>query len=252
MMTKILLEKNPMRLSQCDDLKAKLDELRPIETQHLSQIQAYWQVGLAYSSNALEGSTLTLSETKVILEDGLTVGGKSLREHMEALGHKDALSWLFTIYKDGYTEATIRELHRFFFLRIDQTEAGHYRRQNVVITGTDYMPPKHEHVPALMAKFGAGFSPAWHPIEHAAKAHEQLVNIHPFIDGNGRTARLLMNLILLRAGYPIVSIPPLFRGRYLAAADAGSRGDSKPLLQLLSEATEQSLRDYLRMLEALK
>lgn len=241
-----------MQFNECDRLKSKLEELRPIEKQHFPEIKAYWQVGLAYTSNALEGSTLTESETKVILEDGLTVGGKSMREHMEALGHKDALSFLFKVYKAGYEEATIRELHRLFFLRIDQREAGQYRKKGVLITGTDYLPPKAEEVPAVMAEFGSQFKAEWHPILHAAKAHEELVNIHPFIDGNGRTARLLMNLIFLRAGFPVVSIPPIYRGRYIEASRAGNKGDSLLFLKLLTEVTEQSLRDYLRQLDSLK
>jgi Fic family protein len=240
-----------MQFTQCDMLKNRLDELRPIEQRHLPKIRAFWQVALAYSSNALEGSTLTESETKVILEDGLTVSGKPLREHMEALGHRDALAWLFTVYQQGYTEATIRELHQLFFHRIDQTEAGCYRRENVLITGTDYLPPRHEQVPALMAKFGSSYLPEWHPIKHAAMAHTELVNIHPFVDGNGRTARLLMNLILLRAGYPIALIPPIYRTRYIEATKAGNKGDVMPFLGLLSQVAEQSLRDYLRLLEGL-
>ncbi|MCX6130909.1 MAG: Fic family protein, partial [Proteobacteria bacterium] len=215
------------------------------------QIRAFWQVAFAYSSNALEGSTLTESETKVILEEGLTVSGKPLREHMEALGHRDALTYLFTVYQQGYTEATIRELHQLFFHRINQGEAGRYRRENVLITGTDYLPPKHEQVPALMAKFGSSHSPGLHPIERAGLAHMELVNIHPFIDGNGRTARLLMNLILLRAAYPIALIPPIFRARYIETTKAGNKGDSMPFLSLLSQVAEQSLRDYLRLLEGL-
>ncbi len=241
-----------MAFFECDKLKAKLDALRPIELRHLPKIHAYWQVDLAYSSNALEGSTLTESETKVILEDGLTIGGKSVREHMEALGHKDALTFLFKAYEQGYSESTIKELHRLFYLRVDQTEAGQYRREGVLITGTDYLPPKAEDLEKLMVQFGSTFKKSFHPIEHAAKAHEELVNIHPFIDGNGRTARLLMNLILLRAGFPIVTIPPIYRARYIEATRAGNKGNSKPFLDLLESCVEQSLRDYLRQLERLQ
>lgn len=241
-----------MSFLQCNKLKAQLDILRPIESKYLSQIQAYWQVELAFSSNALEGSTLSISETKVILEDGLTVSGKPLREHYEAVGHRDALAWLFKVYRDGYSEATIKELHKLFYQRISPSEAGHYRKEGVFISGTEYLPPKAEQLGRLMADFGKDFKPAWHPIEHAAKAHESLVNIHPFIDGNGRTARLLMNLILLRGGFPIISIPPIFRARYIAAAEEGNQGSSLAFIKLLTEVTEQSLRDYLRKLENLE
>lgn len=238
--------------NQCDKLKAELDGLRPIETKYLGQIKKFWQVGLAYSSNALEGNTLTETETKVILEDGITIGGKSVREHMEALGHKDALSFLFEIYENGYSEQVICELHRLFYFRIDSISAGKYRTANVIITGTDYLPPNFETVGELMAGFGSKISKKVHPLEHAAKAHEELVNIHPFIDGNGRTARLLLNLILLQSGFPVVVIPPIYRARYIDAARAGNRGNSRPFLEFLAQVTEQGLTDYLRMLEKLQ
>ena len=236
----------------CDTLKAELERLRPVEKKHLTKIRSFWQIGLAYSSNALEGNTLTESETKVILENGITIGGKTVREHMEALGHKDALTHLFSIYQYGYTEACIKELHRLFYYRINAQQAGLYRAENVIITGTDYVPPTHDQLPTLMGRFGENISANSHPIEQAAKAHEELVNIHPFIDGNGRTARLLMNLIFLKSGYPVVIIPPIYRSRYIEAAKAGNKGQSGPFISFLAGAAEQTLRDYLRMLESLR
>ncbi len=237
--------------SKCDELKAELDGLRPIEQKHMKDIKSFWQIGLAYSSNALEGNTLTETETKVILEDGITVGGKSVREHMEALGHRDALSYLFTACSGGYNEKVICELHRLFYFRIDENNAGAYRRENVIITGTNYLPPDSDDVPNLMSKF-CNYDKSQHPIEHAALAHQELVNIHPFVDGNGRTARLLMNLILLGNGYPIIVIPPIYRGRYIDAAKAGNLGDPLPFREFLAQVVEQGLIDYLRMLKKLK
>lgn len=170
---------------------------------------------------------------------------------MEASGHQDALSYLFSIFERGYTEQTVRELHRLFYFRIDSPKAGEYRQENVIITGTDYMPPPFEKIPELMARFNSKRKETAHPIKLAASAHEELANIHPFVDGNGRTARLLMNLILLREGFPIVSIPPLYRGRYLDAAKAGNKEDSGPFLEFLVQVTEQGLLDYLLMLDNL-
>lgn len=239
-------------LQKCDELKMELDELRPIEQKHIGQIRDFWQIGLAYSSNAIEGNTLTEIETKVILEDGITIGGKSVLEHMEAVGHKDALTYLFKVYKEGYSEKEILELHKLFYYRIDSSNAGSYRKENVIITGTDYEPPRSEEVGRLMENFELELSSELHPIEHASKAHQKLVNIHPFVDGNGRTARLLMNLILLREGFPIVSIPPIWRAKYIKAVSVGNWGDNSLFLKFMCDVTEQNLIDYLRLLRRLK
>lgn len=245
-------------LKTCDELRQRLEHLRPIEKKHLPEIQKFWQIGLTYSSNALEGNTLTESETKVIIEDGLTIGGKSVHEHLEALGHRDAVQYLYEVYKNEWNESTVMQLHRLFYFRINEDQAGQYRRDSVIITGTDYIPPPPKKIPALMANFAAKekqkiheCGKLEHPILKAAHAHEGLVNIHPFIDGNGRTARLLMNLILLQHGYPVVVVPPIVRARYIEATKAGNKNDSQPFQELLAELTQQALEDYLRMLDKL-
>ena len=236
---------------ECDDLKAELEALRPIEKKNIDQIRKFWQVGLAYSSNAIEGNTLTETETKVILEDGITVGGKSMREHLEVLGHGEALNHLFKIYKKGISEDAIKNLHRLFYYRIDSEWAGKYREQGVIITGTDFTPPHYEHLPVLMKDFLTSIETKKHPIEQAAKIHEGLVNIHPFVDGNGRTARLAMNLVLLKNGYPVLVIPPILRVEYIEAAKAGNKGESQPFLSFLNKVSAQGLKDYLRLLKKL-
>ncbi len=139
-------------IQKCDSLLEELKALRPVERKHIEEIRSYWRVALTYSSNAIEGNTLSESETKVILEDGLTIGGKSLREHFEAIGHGDALAMLFKALdaEKTVTEELILEVHRLFYFRIDQETAGKYRDRNVLITGTTYLPPPSNEVPLRM------------------------------------------------------------------------------------------------------
>ncbi len=212
-------------IQQCDRLLDELKALRPVERNHIAEIRSYWRVALTYSSNAIEGNTLSESETKVILEDGLTIGGKSLREHFEAIGHGDALAMLYKALDAGKTvsEELILEVHRLFYFRIDQEMAGKYRNRNVLITGATYLPPSSTEVPLRIKELlGSVTKGATHPIACAAEFHNSFVNIHPFVDGNGRTARLLVNLLLMKGGFPIVTIPPIFRARFITACESGS------------------------------
>jgi len=191
-------------LKKIDLIKSKIDAFRPIDAHLLKQLREYFRIGMTYSSNALEGNSLTETETKIVIEDGITIGGKPLKDHLEALGHSDAYDLLFRLAKhQDITEANVKELHRLFYYRIDQDQAGKYRKQRVIITGTDFIPLSPEKIPDLMRSFIAAIPDNMsknHPIEFAAVIHKELVTIHPFIDGNGRAARLLMNLALLQAG----------------------------------------------------
>ena len=205
------------------------------------------------SSNALEGNSLTESETKVIIEDGLTIGGKTIREHSEVLGHSDAYSFLNTLIKNSMiTESNILELHRLFYFRIDIKKAGKYRKQQVYISGTDYLPPKYNDIPGLMKDFVSSISEikaTLHPVTLAAKLHERIATIHPFIDGNGRTARLVMNLSLLQDGYPIIIIPPILRNDYIISIRLANTGDTEPFFNFISNVEYESSKDYLRLIK---
>lgn len=240
-------------LKKIDELKDRIDKHRPIDRHFLAQIKEYFRIGLTYSSNALEGNSLTETETKIVLEDGITIGGKPLKDHFEALGHSEAYDLLYKISKTrAITEANIKALHRLFYYRIDSRQAGKYRRRKVIITGTDFMPPAPEQVPGLMQAFVdslADIRQAYHPVEFAAMLHKELVTIHPFIDGNGRAARLLMNLAFLQDGYPIVIIPPVLRRDYLNSLNRTHRGDDKPFLRFIAKACYESAKEYLRLLE---
>ena len=239
--------------NEIDSLKKEIDSYRPFNKQLLNELQQFYRIGFTYSSNALEGNSLTESETKVIIEDGLTIGGKTIREHSEVLGHSDAYTFLNKLAKNSIiTELNILELHRLFYFRIDNKKAGKYRKQQVYISGTDYLPPNHNEIPGLMKKFILNISEmkeALHPVTLAGKLHERIATIHPFIDGNGRTARLAMNLSLLQNGYPIIIIPPILRNDYIASLRLANTGDTEPFLNFISSVEYESSKDYLRLLK---
>ena len=244
---------NRDRMKRIDELKARIDGHRPFDGHILKQAKEYFRIGMTYSSNALEGNSLTETETKIVIEDGITIGGKPVKDHLEALGHSEAYDLLFRLAKgQDITEANIKELHRLFYYRIDAKQAGKYRKRRVIITGTDFIPPAPERIPDLMKLLIAGIPDVMerhHPVELAAIIHKELVTIHPFIDGNGRTARLLMNLVLLQSGYPPAIIPPILRRDYLNTLDRTHKGDDRPFINFIAGVCNESARDYLRLLE---
>ncbi len=240
-------------IRKIDNLKTKIDGHRPIDTYLLKQIREYFRIGMTYSSNALEGNSLTETETKIVIEDRITIGGKPVKDHLEALGHSEAYDLLFRLAKNqDITEANIKELHRLFYYRIDESQAGKYRKQKVIITGTDFIPPAPDKIPALMKAFIESIPEKReknHPVEFAAILHKELVTIHPFIDGNGRAARLLMNLALLQAGYPVAIIPPVLRREYLDTLNKTHKGDARPFINFIAGVCYESAKEYLRLLE---
>lgn len=241
------------KLTRIDEMKTRIDGFRPLDHYMLKQIREYFRIGFTYASNALEGNSLTETETKIVIEDGITIGGKPLRDHYEAIGHSEAYDLLLRIAKKKeITENQIRGLHRVFFYRIDARQAGKYRRQKVLISGTVFIPPAPELIPGLMADF-VGRMPelrsTLHPVEFAAVLHKEFVTIHPFIDGNGRVARLLMNLALIQSGYPIAVIPPVLRKKYLDTLDKTHRGEDGPFVDFIAGVCCESTKEYLRLLE---
>lgn len=243
-------------LQKADSYKQKISSARPLEKDELKSLDDYFRIGFTYSSNALEGNTLTISETKILLEDGITVGGRPLKDCYEAVGHGTAYDFMLELARRpdmDITEDTIKKLHRLFYQKVDADRAGSYRTIQVYISGTEYVPPSPDDVPLLMNdlvnKLNSSRSVV-HPIELAAMAHKRLVDIHPFVDGNGRTARLLMNLILVNAGYGVVSIPPVLRNDYINALSASRRiDDMEPFSKLIAECVIETERDYCRMLK---
>ena len=207
------------KYAKADDNNRKLSTYRPLPPETMKSLREYYRVGLTYTSNALEGNSLTESETKVVIEDGLTIEGKPLRDHYEAVGHAKAYDYIYNITeKEGLAEEDILSLHRLFYQQINAENAGHYRTVKVYISGSRYAVAAVSKIPAEMRKLVKWYNEnekRLHPIELAAMLHQRFVFIHPFVDGNGRVARLLMNLALLRNGYTIAIIPAILRHEYI-------------------------------------
>lgn len=183
--------------SKIDDKKKILDSKRPIPRNTLNSLRENYVLEWTYNSNAIEGNTLTLVETKVVLE-GITVGGKSMREHLEVINHKEAIEFLEALAKEdnNLSEFDIKSIHNLVLKGIDNENAGKYRTQNVIISGAKHIPPESILVPEQMEQLILRYNEwceKYHPIVVAALLHGEFVKIHPFIDGNGRTSRLLMN-----------------------------------------------------------
>lgn len=247
--------KYPDKTRDIERLNEEISSFRPIAPEFLKQVREYFRIGLTWSSNALEGNTLTESETKVVLEDGLTIAGKPLRDHYEASGHSEAFDHIWTLArKKSFSESDLLAVHRHFYHRVDPKAAGQYRTTPVVITGTDYVPPPPSKVPSLVKAMVRGLPVARrkvHPLAFAAHVHSQIVNIHPFVDGNGRTARLLMNLALIQSGYVITLIPAVLRSDYIALIKKSQTGskDNEPFFRFVTCMVYESTRDYLRLLK---
>ncbi len=241
------------KIDICDVQKKEIDTYRPLSKDQAHALKEHFKIGLTYSSNALEGNTLTLIETKVIIEDGLTIGGKSLKEIDEVTGHAKAYDFIFDIVKNAnITRSDILNIHKLFYQNIDSENSGKYRTKNVFISGMDVTLPDHSKVATLMSELEkemVTLKDKLHPIELAATIHNKFVTIHPFIDGNGRTARLLMNLILLKNGYSITIIPPIYRAEYIATAYQGNKGNNTPFINLLSCMVYESQKEMLKLLK---
>lgn len=242
-------------LQKADSYKKKISSARPLAKEELKSLDDYFRIGFTYSSNALEGNTLTISETKILLENGITVGGRPLKDCYEAVGHGAAYDYMLELARQPdmeITEDVIKNLHRLFYQKVDADQAGQYRSIQVYISGTEYVPPAPDEIPHLMTHLSdqiLSSRSTLHPIELAAMAHKRLVDIHPFIDGNGRTARLLMNLILVNAGYGVVSVPPVWRNDYINALSTSRQlNDMDPFSKLIAECVIETERDYCRLL----
>ncbi len=232
-----------------DTLKNKLDQQRPLSKSILKNLQEDLILRWTYHSNAIEGNTLTLLETKVVLE-GITVGGKALREHFEAINHREAIYYVEDIIRkhEPFSEWQIRNIHQLILKNIDDDNAGRYRQQNVLISGASQIPTDHSVLKDKMAQLIDWYNleaNQLHPIQRAAKVHADFVSIHPFIDGNGRTSRLLMNLELMKAGYPPCVITVENRLAYYEALDQWMAfGKTEPFIQLVADAVLEGFKPY--------
>ena len=232
--------------------KKRLDGFRPLPDALVRNLDDWFRVELTYTSNAIEGNTLNRRETALVIEKGLAVGGKSLREHLEAINHAHALNWLRERIKQkppSPTEKDILHIHEMILKGIDDTHAGNYRSIPVRISGSAVVLPNPRKIPDLMQEFGKWltYDQGLHPVELAAEAHYRLVTIHPFVDGNGRSARLLMNMILLMSGYPAAIIRKRDRLAYIESLEKAQLGGSRnDYFKIIVQAVDRSLDIYVK------
>ncbi|MFH1280004.1 MAG: Fic family protein [Candidatus Beckwithbacteria bacterium] len=240
-------------LKSIDKKKKQLDKLKPLSKELANNLQNWLRVELTYTSNALEGNTLSRLQTALVLDKGITVDGKSLNEHLEITNHAQALDYIYTLAKKNYLlkQKDILNIHQIILSKIDDQNAGRYRSISVRIAGSRVIMPNPAKVSQLMTKFvnQTNSVKKVHPAKFAADVHYQLVSIHPFSDGNGRTARLLMNLFLIKAGYPPIIIKLRDRHAYLKSLETAQLGGSlTSYYKLIYKSLINSLDIYLSAL----
>ncbi|MBV9763998.1 MAG: Fic family protein [Acidobacteriaceae bacterium] len=231
--------------------KERLDAMRPVSREALLALQKAYDVDLTYTSNAIEGNTLTLRETAELIEHGITVGGKPLRDHLEAVDHYNAVLWMRELAAKStpIDETTVRELHRRIVFRSQPEIGGIYSTLPRRIAGSPVVFPNAVKIPGLMKEYGEWLAEVGPEPGGSFDAHFRLVAIHPFADGNGRAARVLMNLLLLRGGYPPVAVRPEDRKTYLDTLEhASMREDLGPFRTFLYQRLDATLEEYLSAL----
>jgi Fic family protein len=240
-------------LQELDALKAELNKFRSLDNAKVQQALA---IEYTYESNRIEGNTLTLQETQLIIEKGLTIGGKALKEHLEAINHKEAIDFIAELVKQDvlFDERSLKQIHAIILKSIDRENAGVYRKVPVLISGSTHTPPQPYLLQKLMDDYFAFYNTGkgtLHPVVLAAEMHEQLVTIHPFIDGNGRTSRLVMNLILLQHGYPIANIrgDSESRLKYYDALEKSRENNKTAFIELVAESVKQTTERLLQLVK---
>lgn len=241
-------------LQRIDGKKAQLDAHRPLPDYALRRLRESLRTEFSHHSTALEGNSLSLQETRVVLEDGMTVKGKSLHEHFELHNHHEALQFVEDQASQSALLSTslLHDIHALLLQKIEYTFVGRYRNMGVRITGANFVPPNAIKIPDLMEELLAwyyGSAAAVHPVLKAAIFHHRFVWIHPYFDGNGRTARLATTLLLMHHGFPPVFLLVQDRKRYYAALNAANTGNYTPFARMMLLAAERSLDLYLAVLE---
>ena len=230
-----------------------LKQSRPLPGIALQKIKESLTIEWTYNSNSIEGNTLTLRETQMVLQEGITVKGKSLREHFEAKNHEKAIDYLYSLVDESYTlrSIDILSLHELVLRMIEDEFAGRIRNGGVRITGANFVPPNANKVSDLLDELidFVNTNPLdLNDIELATVFHHKLVWIHPFFDGNGRTVRLAMNLLLMRKGFPPAIILKNDRKKYYEALNQANSGNYQKLILLMSQALERTLNIYISSL----
>lgn len=247
---KVIPEQYVSIFSEIDAMKAELNRRRPLTEGELKRLQEEFLVEFTYNSNAIEGSTLTLQETALVLE-GVTIDQKPLKEHLEAVGHRDAFLFVQSLVsgKEKISERIIKQIHSLVLMdRPD--DKGVYRSIPVRIMGAHHVPPQPYAIAVQMEQLVAGLHKGKkHPIEEAALFHLNFEGIHPFIDGNGRTGRLLINLMLMQQGYPPIDVKFTDRRRYYGCFDSYYKdSDAVPMVMMIAEYLKERLQQYLDIL----
>lgn len=245
---------DPKLLTSIEGKKRALDRLRPFPESIVKKLNEQFTIEWTFNSNAIEGNTLSLQETELVLNRGLTIGNKSLKEHFEVINHKKGIEYLnaFVSKKQELNETFIKELHKIILQNIDDQQAGVYRLTNVRILGAVHIPPNPVKIPSLIMEFLGRYNENKHtmPIpELAAWVHYQFVCIHPFIDGNGRTSRLLMNLVLIQNGFPPAVILNVDRKKYYRVLKQADLDKPNEFLNFIGRSIERSLIIYLNSLQ---
>jgi Fic family protein len=245
-------------LKKLDSQKQKLDAFRPLSPKQLTNLKKIFDVDFTYNSNAIEGNTLTYSETKFIIKERITIGGKKASEYFEVVNHKEAIDYIETLVQHKHYELTrdqIFKIHKIILQNIDPSNAGVYRTVPVYVKKSNqktYHFCDPANIALEMDNFFQWFfnERSLHPVVLAAEAHYRFVAIHPFIDGNGRTARLLMNLILMQYGYPPAIIKVESRKAYLDSIELRQdTGNAELFNMLIAEETKNSLDIYIETLQ---
>ena len=246
---------SPIVKARLEEKLTKLNKLRLLPKSAVQKLRGKFQIEMTYNSNAIEGNSLTLKETFLVINEGLTVKGKPLKDHLEAKDHHAALEYLYDLIdkdkKHTVSEMLIKNLHQIILQETDKEWAGRYRSANVIIGGADHTPPDALQIPNLMRDLIVWLNSQknkFNIIELSALLHHKLVHIHPFFDGNGRTARLTMNLFLMQAGYPLVVIMKTDRKKYYDVLDKADKGKYEPLVKFIAQSIERSLDIYLKTL----
>lgn len=238
-----------------DDKLKLLNSFRPLPLSIVQKLKEQFEIEMTYNSNAIEGNSLTLKETYLVINEGITIKGKPLKDHIEAKNHKEALEYLYSLVEvdknNTISERLIRSLNQIVMQNIDKEWAGRYRNSGVIIGGSDHKPPEALEIPRLMQNlinWAGDNKKKIHPVELASIIHHKLVYIHPFFDGNGRTSRLAMNIILMQVGFPLVIVLKNDRKRYYKTLSLADKGEYVEFVNFIARAVERTLDIYLKTL----
>lgn len=238
-----------------EKLKSKLNKYRPLTNREVRRLREEFLINFTYNSNAIEGNTLTLQETALILKEGITIDQKPLKDHLEAVGHKDAFYYIKELVKDkiDISEKIIKDIHTLVLMDKPQ-HRGIYRHIPVTILGAVHEPPQPYLVPVLMEQLINEYNQDMkgkHVVEKVSLFHLKFEEIHPFIDGNGRTGRLLLNLELMKEGYPPINIKFQDRKKYYDCFSDYhfKNGNPSMLTTMVTKYIEEELEKYISILE---